>query len=479
MNDTLEKRKLPLFAKAGYAIGQLSDSIGFNVFYFFFLFFLTDVAGIPAGTAGMISLIAITWDAVTDPIVGHISDNLRSKRGRRRPMMITALIPYTVCTFLIFNNVNLQGNGKVAYFTVMAILFWTCYKVYVIPYFALGAELTDDFNERTSLRVWASVFLYGAVMVASAAPPMILDLTAKAGGDGTAGWHNVGWIFGALIALTIFLCWRGTKGGELVTKEVYTVESKQRSGNFIVSFFGNIASIFGVKPTKLLVLSVLLWSVVSSMTSGGLVYLMTSVLGYSAGLQSTCFTVLSLAGIAWLPLINFGSAKFDKKRVYIATMLISAVLLIAFNFSGFPTVAFVIAYVILFQLGNSTFWTLYYSMMYDISELDEFKSGKRREGAIAALMSFAQKLGAAIALWLTGFMLDLGGYDGMAETQSGSAEDAIIWVNTWIPGVIGIGAVLFALAYPLTRPRFNALMNALALKREGKEYSTEGFKELL
>ena len=181
MNDTLEKRRLPLFTKAGYAIGQMSDSIGLNVFYFFFLFFLSDFAGIPAGTAGMISLIAITWDAVTDPIVGHISDNLRSKRGRRRPMMIAALIPYAVCTFLIFNNVSFQGNAKVVYFTVMAILFWTCYKVYVIPYFALGAELTDDFNERTSLRVWASVFLYGAVMVASAAPPMILELTGNAG----------------------------------------------------------------------------------------------------------------------------------------------------------------------------------------------------------------------------------------------------------------------------------------------------------
>ena len=182
-------------------------------------------------------------------------------------------------------------------------------------------------------------------MVASAAPPMILELTGNAGGDGTAGWHNVGWIFGALIALTIFLCWRGTKGGELVTKEVYTVENGRTSGNFIAAFFRNIASIFGVKPAKFLVLSVLLWSVVSSMTSGGLVYLMTSVLGYSAGLQSTCFLVRSLAGIAWLPLINFGSARFDKKRVYI-TLLISAVLLIAFNFSGFPTVAFVIAYVI-------------------------------------------------------------------------------------------------------------------------------------
>ncbi|MDR2354916.1 MAG: MFS transporter [Clostridiales Family XIII bacterium] len=479
MTDTNKRTVLPAFTKAGYAIGQMSDSIGFNVFYFFFLFFLTDYAGIPAGTAGMISLAAVTWDAVTDPIVGHISDNLRAKRGRRRPMMIAALVPYSVCTYLLFNNIDVSGSLKTLYFAVIAILFWSCYKVFVIPFFALGAELTDDFDERTSLRVWASVSLYCAVMLASAAPPMITELTIQSGGDGTDAWHNVGLIFGAAIALTIFLCHRATKGGELVTKEAYKVERDETAGNFFSHFFGDLLGVFRVKPTKFLVLSVLFWSVVSSMSSGGLVYLMTSVLNYPAGLQSVCYVVLSLAGIFWLPAIHCSSARLDKQRVYFLAMLLTAVCLILFNFVRFPVLAFLIVFLILFELGNSTFWTLYYSMMYDISELDEFISGKRREGTIAALMSFSQKLGSAFALWLTGFVLDLGGYNGQAAVQSETALDAIVWVNTWIPGAIGLGAVLFALAYPLTKPRFNALLQALALKRKGEAYTTEGFEKLL
>lgn len=479
-SDTGQKKTvLPALTKAGYAVGQMSDSIGFNVFYFFFLFFLTDFAGIPAGTAGIISLIAVTWDAITDPIVGHISDNLRSRYGRRRPMMLTALIPYSVCTYLLFNNINAAGGAKVVYFGVIAILFWSSYKVFVIPFFALGAELTDDFDERTSLRVWASVLLYCAVMLASAAPPVITEFTLQRGGDGTDAWHNVGLIFGAAIALTIFVCHRATKGGELVTKEAYKVERDEDAGNFVLRLFTNLSGVFRVKPTKFLVLSVLFWSVVSSMFSGGLVYLMTNVLGYSANLQSICFVVLSLAGIVWLPAINFGSARAGKQKVYFLTMLFSAACLILFGFLRFPSPVFLIALLILFELGNSAFWTLYYSMMYDISELDEFVSGKRREGTIAALMSFSQKLGAAFALWLTGFVLDLGGYSGQADVQSDAALDAIVLINTWIPGAIGLVAALLALAYPLTKPRFNALLKALALKRKGETPSTEGFEKLL
>ena len=204
--------KLGFKKKFGYAIGQMVDSTGYNVYYFFFLFFLTDFAGIPAGIAGTISLIAIMWDAVTDPIVGNISDNLKSPYGRRRPLMIGATIPYAICTFLLFNNVDFGTNAKFAYFVVLAILFWSCYKTYVIPFFALGAELTDDFNERTSLRAWASVFLQIAVMIASAAPPMILEMAGKAGLQGAKGWNAVGVIFGLIIIICAFICWTCTRG---------------------------------------------------------------------------------------------------------------------------------------------------------------------------------------------------------------------------------------------------------------------------
>jgi GPH family glycoside/pentoside/hexuronide:cation symporter len=263
-----------------------------------------------------------------------------------------------------------------------------------------------------------------------------------------------------------------------VTKEAYKVEKSEKVN--VVSDFGkNIAGIFKLKPARFLVFSVLAWAVVSSMVSGGLVYLMDSNLGYSPVLQSTCFLIMGLAAIFWLPFINKGAAKFDKKKIYFAAMLMTGIGLIAYNFINFPMLAALIIFLFVFNWGNSTFWTIYFSMMYDISELDEFMTGKRREGMIAALMSFAQKLGAAIALWLTGQILEFGGYDGASAVQTAEAGQAILAVNTWVPGILGIVAAIFAFGYPLTRERFGALMKALEAKRKGEKYSTEEFEQLL
>ena len=470
------KPKLPVKMKAGYAIGQMTDSLGYNVFYFFFLFFLTNYAGVPAGIAGTISLIAIMWDAVTDPIVGNISDNLKSKRGRRRPMMLASLIPYSICTFLLFNNVNIDSiNAKFIYFAVIAVLFWSSYKVYVIPYFALGAELTEDFNERTSLRSWASVFMQGAVTIASAGPPLIRAMSP----DPDTGWRLVGITLAVAIAITTIVCYICTKGGELVEKGTYEVEAKEKDRGAIKDFFVNIGAILKLKPTKFLAISVLLWAMVTSLNSSSLAYVMTSIMGLGEGTQSIMFAILTGWGIAWLPVINFSANKFDKKRIYFLFMLVSGIGLLIFRFVPFTSIAILIVFMAIFAFGNSTFWTLYYSMMYDLSELDEFVNDKRREGTLAALMSFCQKFGAAIAMWLTGMILDMGGYNGEAMVQPDSAIDAIMNTVAGVPGVMGILAALFAFFYPVTKGRYSALAAALKLKKEGKEYTTDGFEKLL
>ena len=477
LDDTQQRQgKLPVKMKLGYAIGQLSDSIGFNVFYIYFLYFLTDFAGISAGTAGTIVLIAIGWDAITDPIVGNISDNLRSKWGRRRPMMIASLVPYCICMFLLFNDVAISPEYKWIYFTFIAILFWSTYKVFVIPFFALGAELTDDFNERTSLRVWASVCLYSAVLTASTVPPTIRGIAEGAGMSPTQGWSLVAFALALAIAFTIIVCWYFTKGGERPLAEEHPDAPKD---GFIKDLLVNMRQIITLRAAAYLAGSVFLWSLVSAMNSGALVYLMNSNLGYGLDDQTLCFGIYSLLAIAWLPAINYCSERFDKKNVYCAFLLTAGVMMSAFYMIGFASMGILVVFLAFCQLGNSTFWTLYYSMMYDISEIDEFKSGKRREGAIAALMSFSQKLGSAVALWLMGMVLELGGYDGMSDTQSPEALNAIIDVNTWIPGGIGILAALFAILYPVTRPRFNALLKALEAKRAKREYGTEEFEKLL
>lgn len=467
-----ETAGLRVTTKLGYAIGQMTDSIGFNLFYFFFMFFLTDYAGLSPAAAGTISLIAVIWDAITDPVVGHISDNLRSRHGRRRPLMLVAAVPYAVSTFLLLHNVDLGAGAKTVYFTAVAVLFWSSYKVFVIPFFALGAELTSDFNERTSLRAWASFFLYFAVLFTSATTPLLLKAAVKMGYTGTQGWDAIGAIFGTLTLASSLVCWALTKGGEPIA---HTGGTKGKNSDMV----SNLLDILKLRPVKILGFSVLGWAMVTALLSSGPIYLMNNTLGYSEERVSLFFTVMAVMSIIWIPLINFGSVRFDKRIVYSGAMLISTIGFAFFGLTGFGSFSALLIFISIYALGNTTFWTVHYSMMYDICELDEFINGRRREGAISALMSLFQKMGSAICLWLMGILLSWSGYKGELAIQPQSAQNMIFYINTLIPALFGLFAVICGIVYPLTAGRFASLMIALRAKKAGTAYNVEGFRELL
>ena len=465
--------KMNFLMKFSYAVGQLTDSIGFNLFYVFFLFFLTDYVKIAPAKAGTITLIAVLWDGLTDPVIGYISDNLKSKYGRRRPLMLLGALPYGVFTFLLFHNIQGSETFLYVYYLVLAIVYWSVYKIFVIPYFSLGAELTDDFDERTSLRAWASVFLYIGVLISSSLPPVIVDFVIQAGGTATQGWDVVGILMGALVLITALFSWNFTRGGENLELQESREEEEQ------TGFFRNIKELFSMKASIYLGISVFSWACAAALLSGGIIYLIDNNLAYSASQQSYYFIFLALISIVFVPFINSLSQRFDKKSVFAVSLVIATIALLLFAVVPLTNYLMVIIYTALYSWGNAVFWTNYYSMMYDISELDEFIYGQRREGTITSLMSFAQKAGAALATWLIGFSLSLANYDGTIATQTPAAERMILYLVTLIPGILGSIAAGAAFIYPITKPRFEALMTALVAKRKGEEYSTKDFEKML
>ncbi|WP_239373859.1 MFS transporter [Snodgrassella gandavensis] len=477
--------KLPLHVKLGYAIGQMADSLAYNLFYVFYLFFLTNVANIPAGQAGTIILIAVIWDAVADPLVGQFSDTISSHRGRRRPLMLAAILPYTLLMLLLYTDIStFSVNQKTVYFTIIAILFWSAYKIYVIPFYTLGAEMTNDFDERTSLRVWAGYALNLAVLVSSSAPPLIVKGMVNAGCSVSTSWFGVSLIFAILTLISGLACWYLTQGYELPARERQSnTDSTCHPLTFIGEVFNNMFEIARLSSSKFLGASVFFWSAAYTLSTGALYYLFLNNMAYSEQDAAISFLIFSLLALAWLPIVNYTAQKFDKKNVYYLSMLISSIGTGLFYFCGFPNRTMLLIYLILLQLGNSYFWTVYYSMMYDICELDDFINSKRREGAITALMSFLQKFGSALSIWFIGLYIDKHGYISssgqQAITQPPQALHAILELNTWIHALAGLLAALFAIGYPLTRSRYQALLTALQAKKEQQSYTTSDFKQLL
>ncbi|MCQ4635796.1 glycoside-pentoside-hexuronide (GPH):cation symporter [Anaerovorax odorimutans] len=473
MDNTVKQKPLTLKNKIGYGIGEFGECTGYNLFYFFFLFYLTDIVGIPASVGGIISSIAVFWDAVTDLAIGYISDNFNSKHGRRRPLMISVAIPYAVVTYLMFCSFDMSMNAKIAYAIILSIIFWTCYTVYTIPYFALGAEVTQVFEERTSLRLYAAVFLHAATMIASSTPPMIVQKSIDMGMSVQRGWSNVGLIIGLVIFIGIVICWICTRGRELPAEK--TVVKKEDK----VNIFRTIGQIFKLKPTVPLAVATFCGAFVCTMASNGMVYIMTNKLGFNAGRQSLLLLIIPALAIVFLPLISAFTKRFDKRTVFMFCLGFGGISLAIYYFIGITGVPSLVIWGICYQVANSSLWALYYAMMYDISEVDEFKNGKRREGIITASMAFFQKIGGSVALSVTGFVLSYGGYDGTLNAQPASAITAIDSICTVIPGIIYIIGCVALIFYPITGKRYKALLTALEAKKTGREYSTEEFEKLL
>lgn len=142
LNETYVS-KLPFGIKVGYGAGAATDSIAYEFIAVFLLFFLTDIAGVDPVFGGMIVSIAVLWDAVTDPIIGNLSDKTQTKLGQRRPWLIASIVPLMASMIFLFTTVSLMGGALSVYYLVLALVFWTSFAMFQIPYYALGPTLTD------------------------------------------------------------------------------------------------------------------------------------------------------------------------------------------------------------------------------------------------------------------------------------------------------------------------------------------------
>jgi Na+/melibiose symporter-like transporter len=146
-------------SRLAYASGTVSFAVKDVAFGSFVLFYYYSVVGLQGGLAGTVLLIAMIWDAFTDPIVGSVSDNLRTKWGRRHPLMAISGIPLGICLFALFNVPEGLSQGAIfAWMLITCLLLRTFLTLFTIPYLALGAELSDDYHERSAIAGLRTLF---------------------------------------------------------------------------------------------------------------------------------------------------------------------------------------------------------------------------------------------------------------------------------------------------------------------------------
>ena len=164
----------------------------YNIMGSFALFFLTTIAGVHPAAAGTITAVGSVWNTLCGVVNGYVSDNLQSRAGKRKPFLLAASIPLMLFTSLFFLNIDTSETFKVLYYTVMIILFWTAFSMFFVPYLAWGAELTDDYDERTVLRGYVSFFYCIGSLIGLVLPNILVSWVTAAGYTAAAGWQITG-----------------------------------------------------------------------------------------------------------------------------------------------------------------------------------------------------------------------------------------------------------------------------------------------
>lgn len=194
--------------KLAYGYGDTGLSMSYTIISFFFLFYLTDVAGLHPGLAGGVVLIGKLWDAITDPLIGYLSDRTHSRWGRRRPYFLFSAIPFGLSFSLLWISVSIDNQLSLFFYNALLyLIFTTSYTLFAVPYVSLTPELTLNYDERTNLTAYRMAFSIIAGLIAVALPMTIVDHFDNP----QTGFMIMGAIFGLIIITSPLSVFFGTK----------------------------------------------------------------------------------------------------------------------------------------------------------------------------------------------------------------------------------------------------------------------------
>jgi glycoside/pentoside/hexuronide:cation symporter, GPH family len=440
-----QDEKLPFWVKFGYGGAEGSGTLVWSAFYIFFLFFCTDVVGLSPATAGFIMLVATIWDAVTDPLVGIWSDGIKWRYGRRRPFLLATALPYGLATWLLFSDFGFGRGWEVAYFLGAVILFFTLFTLLNVPYTALAAEMTQDYDERNALAAfrvgWSQLFTILAAGLTLVLAGVFEDLL----GSETAGWSAMAACFGFVAIWPILLTWRVTRGRELFPEDVrlkprdiWQAALKNRSFLYTMGIYAAGAAAVNIAAAVM-------------------VYYAKYNMGMSDERSSIVFLVLFLATLLWVPVIAVSMSRYGKRWAYIIFASFWAVCQgvgILFVKPGREALLYVL--IVFAAAGVAAVPFVGWSMVPDVVEVDELKTGMRREGMYTGITTFVQKAAGAVVLQVTGLVLSWVGYVADAKQTP-----------TALTGI----RLLFCYILPMTKQRHEAVRDAISLKKAGKPYS--------
>lgn len=469
--------RLPRRVRWLFGVGGLAESLKSVTFGLFLLFFYNNVLGLSGTVIGAVTAIGLVWDAVIDPSIGRASDRLRSAFGRRHlPMTIGALLSGPLF-YAVFSPPDLSEMGLAVWLLVFGLLLRTSHSLFLVPYYALGAELSDDYQERSALSAVRTAFVFIGTLIV-VVPSFLIFFGEEGGVDGkfqASGYASMGASFGVLMTCAGLAAVFGTISernrlqpsalAKMQLKLVPEVRSAVQQRSYFrlalsasIFFMGSVAN--------------------ASLAISYLTYYARIAGNQQIGLFQAGFYVGALAGVpSWLRLARY----FDKHRLYswaclaLSAIAVSAYLLVGDGRLVEPgSLAPLVVGHAMSGFVAAALWILPASMLADATDADELLHGQRREATLFGIYSLGHQIAAGLALIVTGVLLDV-----VAEVAAGSPNQSPATIERIgllygaVPAVLFLAANRLISGYDLTRERVVQIQEELSRRTQARRVATE------
>lgn len=468
------KNRVSFGQKLAFGIGMFANQM-FPAILGIFMVVLVEDLGFPGWMWSLIYFFPRIFDSITDPIMGFISDNTKSKWGRRKHYVLTGGIIMGVAFIFmwqLYTDNTLQYNFW--YFFLWSIVFYLGLTFFSVPYVAMGYEMSDDFHERTDIMAvaqwigqwawviapWFWVIMYDPEWFPSA------DVAVRE----LAIWVAIPCAIAAIVP-AIFIKSKST------LNENYEPLNAANIGGSLKKIVQSFIEAFKISEFRKLCFATFLifnaFNTVATLTFFVIVYKLFNGNAEASGIWVSLFGCLGALGTTFIviPTVTWLSKVIGKKKAFMWSQSISIVGYIMLYFLFVPGKPWM--YIIalpLFSFGIGSLFTIMMSMTADVIDIDELNSGKRREGIFGAIYWWMVKVGFAIAGALSGIIIAVVGFDpDLATIQQQTAVDGLHAFFCFFPMAGTIVAMLVMRNYDVSEERANEIREELERRKRPKE----------
>lgn len=438
-----------------YSFGGIGSNIPFLFVAQFAFVYFTTFLGIDPVTAATITAFPILIDAFTDPIMGMIADRTSTKIGKYRPYVIFGAPLLGITMILLFWDLNLSGTTQTVYLLAVYILYSLASTVANIPYHSLTAVLTEDPEQRTTVASAKQIVgMFGAIPVLALTPMLI-----KVFGGDAAAFLPIVLIYSVVTVLAFMLCASGaknsdrpeihaeyeTKGEKISLKEQLSLIYKNKALLLLMVAFGTDMIAFGA--TQKTAYQYFLFYV-GKPELAGLVGMMA---------------LIGLPVMFFLPIMT---KKIGKKRLFIIGSTILMFLALWIKMIPATSINTILLQAALAGFVGPLTGILGWTMLADCVEYGEWVTGKRGAGTVTSQLTFINKLGQAVGVFLLGIMLSGAGFLEGSMNQPDSAITAIVNIRAFLPALGYLCSIIAMSFYPITEISFAKMVKENEIRRQ-------------